>query len=189
MKLLRIENIEKQDQYDIEVADTHCFFANGVLVHNSNYSCMRPVTGHSDDIWFQSRERIITPLSDNAGSASWGHVNREGLNKIFDRIALEHSDKTDQHIQIYGEWAGQGIQKNVAIATLPKAFYIFAARKIDSWCTQYCLEVYCTVLHSVGIYRIRFLIFFFLVFYLGNGNCASVIRVFRYAIRFRRESV
>jgi hypothetical protein len=43
LRLSKIKTIEKVDydgdRYDIEVEDTHNFFANGILVHNSSFSC------------------------------------------------------------------------------------------------------------------------------------------------------
>lgn len=44
----------------------------------------------------------------------------ELMEYIYDKYCIN-----DDQIIIYGEWAGQGIQKGVAISELPKAFYIF----------------------------------------------------------------
>lgn len=38
-----IENYKKQKVYDIEVEDTHCFFANGILVHNCHHVAAKTV--------------------------------------------------------------------------------------------------------------------------------------------------
>lgn len=45
-------------------------------------------------------------------------------------------DEGDQLI-IYGEWAGTGIQKSVAISELPKSFYIFGVKVIDEDNNEY----------------------------------------------------
>lgn len=75
----------------------------------------------------QSRERITSPTSDNAGSAVWANsVSVEDWDILRANFPADWSK-----VAVYGEWAGQGIQKNVAIAMLPKAFYIFAARLIS----------------------------------------------------------
>lgn len=75
----------------------------------------------------QSRERIITPDSDNAGFAQqFCSIGLDDLNIIRANFPENWSK-----VAVYGEWAGTGIQKNVAISTLPKAFYIFAARLIS----------------------------------------------------------
>lgn len=34
LNVIKIEEIPEQDRFDLEVEDTHCFFANGILVHN-----------------------------------------------------------------------------------------------------------------------------------------------------------
>lgn len=36
-----------------------------------------------------------------------------------------------EQITVYGEWAGQGIQKSVGISELPKGFYIFDCKVYD----------------------------------------------------------
>lgn len=47
----------------------------------------------------QSRKRIITPESDNYGFAQWVEDNKEDLSNLGDGYH-------------YGEWVGEGIQKN-----------------------------------------------------------------------------
>lgn len=37
-KVASVEKGEKQNVYDIEVEDTHCFFGNGILVHNCHHT-------------------------------------------------------------------------------------------------------------------------------------------------------
>jgi hypothetical protein len=57
-----VDQIELQDAelvWDIEVEETHCFFAGGVLVHNSNYGQARSALYHESilplcDFMFQS---------------------------------------------------------------------------------------------------------------------------------------
>jgi len=39
---------------------------------------------------------------------------------------------TTQYITLYGEWAGEGVQKGVGISQVPKAFYIFGLRVADT---------------------------------------------------------
>lgn len=81
----------------------------------------------NDGFYCQSRERIVSVCSDNAGFAAWANsVSVEDWDILRANFPADWSK-----VAVYGEWAGQGIQKNVAIATLPKAFYIFAARKIS----------------------------------------------------------
>lgn len=71
---------------------------------------------NNNEIWFQSRENVISVGKDNAGFASRFHGRN--LDNIFSSLS---GDK----ILIFGEWCGQGIQQNVAISQLPKMFVIF----------------------------------------------------------------
>lgn len=93
-------------------------------LHGSNFAV---VLEKNNGFYCQSRERIISVGSDNAGSAAWANSV-----SIKDWDILRANFPADwSKVAVYGEWAGQGIQKNVAIAMLPKAFYIFAARLIS----------------------------------------------------------
>jgi hypothetical protein len=97
--------------------------------HGTHFCAVRPFNGKAEDIYFQSRERIISVLDDNAGSATWGTAHRAELNKMFDRIAeYNKSDTPNDLIQIYGEWAGNSIHKGVGLNKLPKSFFVFAVR-------------------------------------------------------------
>lgn len=76
----------------------------------------------NDEYIFQSRERELTLDEDNSGFMRT--MLTKNYHKLFDGIEF------NDHCAIYGEWCGQGIQKSVAIAQLPKMFIIFAV-KID----------------------------------------------------------
>lgn len=90
-------------------------------------TCNGVIFEKNNGFYCQSRERIISVGSDNAGSAAWANsVSVEDWDILRANFPADWSK-----IAVYGEWAGQGIQKNVAIAMLPKAFYIFAARLIS----------------------------------------------------------
>lgn len=124
MKLLSKKQIARETCYDLSVGKNKNFFANGVLVHNTNAGV---VFENGEITYCQSRERIITPDNDNAGFAQqFCSIGLDNLNTIRANFPENWS-----RVAVYGEWAGTGIQKNVAISTLPKAFYIFAARLIS----------------------------------------------------------
>lgn len=99
-------------------------------VHGSNGSWIRPVDGTANDIVFQSRERICTIESDNAGFALWSHGKRQLISKIMDDICRV-TGHTTGNVQIYGEWFGGNIQKGVGVTGLPKMFMIFGIRVSD----------------------------------------------------------
>jgi len=65
----------------------------------------------------QSRTKVITPDDDNMGFARWVDAN-------YTRFSLLAAG---QHMTIFGEWCGKGIQKGTAIAQLDrKVFVVFA---------------------------------------------------------------
>jgi len=126
MKLVKIESIEPQVSYDISVKNTNCFFANEILVHNSNagVSC-----NNISGMWAQSRENIITPEKDNQGAAWFVQANKEVFQRMFEEISeKENVDLDTNTITIYSEWAGNGIQKGVAVNGIPKSMFIFGVK-------------------------------------------------------------
>ena len=80
------------------------------------------------EIYTQSRERITTRESDNAGSHSWTMANIDRFIATFDRIKQFHHVEVDDTIQIFGEWCGGNVQKDVGISNLPKNFIVFGVR-------------------------------------------------------------
>lgn len=77
----------------------------------------------TDELWAQSRERIITPFDDNAGFAKYVKENEENLKSYLREVCTDF--QTDVAM-MFGEWAGPGIQSGVAISQLEqKAFFVF----------------------------------------------------------------
>lgn len=103
-------------------------FQGTVKLHGTNAAVCRKVGGGVDDIYFQSRERIITPGDDNAGFAAWGDTNLQLLNSMFDYIESTVATASGEIIQVYGEWAGGSIQKGVGLNHIPKKFFVFGIR-------------------------------------------------------------
>lgn len=80
----------------------------------------------NDDVIYQSRERIITPSDDNYGFAAWASTQQKNWISVASNVRYFTGIK-DANVTIYGEWAGPGIQKNVAVSQIPKKhFFIFA---------------------------------------------------------------
>lgn len=127
-----VKSVHSSAKYH-EVAVPKIKFTGTVKLHGSNFCIVRPINGGPEDIYFQSRERIISVMDDNAGSATWGTAKREALNKMFDNIAkYKDNASTNSLIQIYGEWAGSNIQKGVGVTKIPKSFFVFAIRVSES---------------------------------------------------------
>jgi hypothetical protein len=121
-----IKQIQSSAKYhDVQVPKLKVI--GSVKIHGSNGGIVRPVGGKAEDIYFQSRERILSIESDNAGFAFWGESIRENLNFMFDRIEKACPGKTG-FIQVFGEWAGGNIQKGVGVNGLDKFFTVFGIR-------------------------------------------------------------
>ena len=75
-------------------------------------------------VYYQSRERLISPSDDNMGVANWASK--------LENFWLEVAQKFGRDLLIFGEWSGPGIQKNVAISKIPKKiFTVFAIRPLE----------------------------------------------------------
>ena len=85
----------------------------------------------------QSRTRIITPIDDNYGFATF--VNSLPLKSLLE--LLPQTNLAGQPygvtkyptIRIYGEWCGDNIQKGVALNQLDKMYVIFAVKIDNVW--------------------------------------------------------
>ncbi len=101
-------------------------FKGTVKLHGTNFGVSYNAT---DGMWAQSKENIITPEKDNAGSAFFVETNKSAFMDLFDKVMVTNNvDSTANTISIYGEWAGRGIQKAVAISNIEKSFFIFGVK-------------------------------------------------------------
>jgi len=83
------------------------------------------------DFICQSRERIITPVDDNAGFASYVYRNKEYYLNLLNSISEKYPIKHDEFIVLYGEWAGKGIQKGVGVSEVEKFFTVFGIKLVS----------------------------------------------------------
>ncbi len=115
-----VSQVKKTSEY-LNVPLPVLTFTGTVKLHGTNSAlCKNIQTG---EIFYQSRNRLITVGDDNCGLASWASMNPE-VEKLLTYIESRFSGKN--YVHVYGEWAGSGIQKGVGISNLPKAFYIFS---------------------------------------------------------------
>lgn len=116
-------------------------FEGTVKLHGTNAAiALDKATG---DVWFQSRERLLSLGQDNAGfmASFHGKPVAEFLSKIPGAGT----------VILYGEWCGSGIQRGVALTQLPKMFVVFAA-KSETWLPK---EIVATLKDTnLGIYNI-----------------------------------
>lgn len=119
-----IKRVKDNANYHQEPVPT-LMFTGTVKLHGTNHGvCMAP----DGTIYTQSRERITTFESDNAGSNAWTMQNRDIFEKLFTRIATNEQVNPTDTIQVFGEWCGGNIQKGVGLNYVPKMFVVFAIR-------------------------------------------------------------
>lgn len=127
---------EGRPQYDNNREKPVVEFTGTVKLHGTNASI---VINPENEIHCQSRKKIITPASDNAGFATqvncfhddfedamW--VLRQKLIKERDKFPEVKDGIESSDITLYGEWCGAGVQKGVGISELPKMFVMFGVK-------------------------------------------------------------
>jgi len=103
-------------------------------VHNSNAGI-----GHTenDGIWAQSRSNIITPENDNMGFARYVEDNKQAFLELVEHVRyVNHKINPNDTVIVFGEWAGKGIQKGVAISQIEKSFFIFDVKVVPEDSTK-----------------------------------------------------
>jgi hypothetical protein len=96
-------------------------FKGEVKIHGSNASINWNAI--DDTLTWQSRNRVLTIESDNAGFAMWCESNRQEIKEFFSSQWSQH--ELLDNIVVFGEWCGGNIQKGVGVSNLPKMFVIF----------------------------------------------------------------
>jgi hypothetical protein len=93
----------------------------------------------TQELWCQSRNKIITPSDDLFGFANYIASIKSALIEELNKVELPENKDV---LVIWGEWAGEGINKNVAITKVPKQFYIFESAVGDSNTSLPYLELF-----------------------------------------------
>lgn len=107
-------------------------FLGTIKLHGTNASIRcRSVDGSDPTFQYQSRNKIITSRDDNAGCAAF--LSTIPLSTLINEILRIRKIATFEEIFIVGEWAGTGIQKGVAIASLERFFAIFNIQIDGHW--------------------------------------------------------
>lgn len=117
-----------QDENDEPIYDKNAklptvTFSGTVKLHGTNAS----VCYDGENLWAQSKGNVITPEKDNAGFAFFVEGNREHFLKYMKELMIDKSMEIEV-LCIYGEWAGKGIQKGVAISEIEKTFFMFGIK-------------------------------------------------------------
>lgn len=105
-------------------------FVGTVKLHGTNAGIVLDRT--SQELSYQSRERVLTLEQDNAGFMAHMQGQEFAVDDMFIEVMNARSIRLDdvKNIAIYGEWCGANIQKGVGISGLPKMFVVFAVRVI-----------------------------------------------------------
>lgn len=107
-------------------------FVGTTKLHGTNAGIVLDRTG--SDYSYQSRERVLTLETDNAGFMAHMKANQDAVDDVF-MAAMNEINRTNQldevrYICVYGEWCGGNIQKGVGISGLPKMFVVFGVKVI-----------------------------------------------------------
>lgn len=94
-------------------------FLGQVKLHGTNAGV---VVSPDDKITYQSRNRNISVEQDNAGFARF----MQGKDDFILSIRNSIQNNKEGPVAIYGEFIGKGIQKNVAVSQVEKAWVVFA---------------------------------------------------------------
>jgi len=98
-----------------------------VKIHGTNASIgYKPRKG----MWCQSKKNVITIEKDNAGFAAFVKARQDFFETTIKYLCAAFCNE-DETLILFGEFAGKGIQKGVAISEIEKSFFIFGIRITD----------------------------------------------------------
>lgn len=106
-------------------------FTGTVKLHGTNAAIGLKSTG---EVYYQSRNRLITPTSDNMGFAYHMDALRldGSLSPFLDAVKSKIGRLwPEADALVYGEWCGQGIQRGMGISEAPKMFVVFSVKIND----------------------------------------------------------
>lgn len=100
-------------------------FYGSVKLHGTNASI---VLDREGNYYCQNRSRIITPDNDNYGFAKWAH--QPSVKEFITEFVYEEYfiPVGTEKVVIYGEYAGKGIQRKVAISEVDRFFSPFECK-------------------------------------------------------------
>jgi len=104
-------------------------FKGTVKIHGSNAGISY---NSKDGMFTQSRNNAFNmaeELNSHSGFTFFVKSNENIFARFFEDIFEHNNINPDEYTAtIYGEWAGQGIQKGVAISNIEKSFFIFGVK-------------------------------------------------------------
>lgn len=109
-------------------------FEGTVKLHGTNAGVVMSPNG---DVYAQSRNNILSLEKDNAGFAFFVESNKGVFTDLLNSVV---ENTGEEHITIFGEWCGAGIQKGVGISELDKMFVVFGCKVGEEWVGYHYLE-------------------------------------------------
>ena len=130
----QFEGMDQNDEpiYNLNKEKPKLTFFGTVKLHGTNGS----VVTNGEEVWYQSRRRIVTPTSDNHNFSQFCMARQESFDKLLEQAKTRTTEK-DAIISIFGEYCGEGIANGTAISKLPKMFVIFAVKVTVGEDSQY----------------------------------------------------
>lgn len=119
---------EGNPTFDYSIPKPTITFTQTVKIHGTNAGIGLTTEG---GFFQQSRNRLINVENDNAGFASWCEdaVRKPFLMRyLSDALYSAPNDSSNPITQVvlFGEFAGQGIMKGVAVSEIEKSFFAFS---------------------------------------------------------------
>lgn len=111
--------------YNVNTDDVVMTFEGSVKLHGTNAAVILDVDGN---YYGQSRERVLSAEEDNMGFAKMIQSNeyKSFLKLLLQKIMDEAPNRKNLlSVGVFGEFAGQGIMKQVGISNMPKFFAPF----------------------------------------------------------------
>ena len=119
-------NDDNEPMFNPNAVKPKITFNGTVKLHGSNGAvCF----SNKNEIWIQSRNRILSIDSDNNGFWQFCYDREEIFKYLISQIQhFYFNDSNPGIISIFGEYCGQGINNGCAIHQLSKRFIIFAVK-------------------------------------------------------------
>jgi hypothetical protein len=135
------EDVKRHCEYAGKEVRPTVKFRGTVKLHGTNGG----VRVNADSVVAQGRNRVLTIQSDNFGFAHFTAGRESEFIMLRNMLFGPYSNRD---VTFYGEWCGQGIQKKVAVASLPKMFVIFAIydHTADEWLDIHAYQFNDTIL-------------------------------------------
>ena len=114
-----------------------------VKIHGTNACVAYDIK--EDKLFFQSRNNIIAVSNDNAGFAQYATDNYDFYKNAIKEIVSAYQNECHESceldkIYIYGEWAGQGIQKGIALSAVERFFSPFQVTFVKEDTVADCID-------------------------------------------------